>query len=252
MRKGHPPGCPFLLSQIVSLKNLREGVLVHVIDGIEAKVVNLLDDSFDVPFGWVEVHRDVINDLLLDSLPTHTQNLPLSVLPCLNYINLSRYQCSNLPPYTPSPQNRPRREHGHRGLPLSLPFLSSPMRTNRLLNNAIIPPSSSLLTFPAIRPLPCHLTSEQVWSFLSHIHSERRQSSPSHCRSYPKCRIGGIGRLAANRLRSASGRLPLGHRRSCRFPLRRLRDAPIIQPRLRLPSTRRCSLARGRQSARGT
>ena len=121
--------------------------------------------------------------------------------------------------------------------PLSLPFLPSDHEKRGRAE---------------ARPLPCHLTSEQVWSFLSRIHSKRRLSSPSHCRSYPKCRIGGIGRLAANRLRSASGRIPLGHRRSCRFPLRRLRDAPIIQPRLRLPSTRRCSLARGRQSARGT
>ena len=38
--------------------------------------------------------------------------LPLSVLPCLNYINLPCYQCSKLHSYTPSPQSRPRREHG--------------------------------------------------------------------------------------------------------------------------------------------
>ena len=33
-------------------------------------------------------------------------------------------------------------------------------------------------------------------------------SIPSHRRSYPKCRIGGIGKMAANRLRSAPARPP--------------------------------------------
>ena len=38
--------------------------------------------------------------------------------------------------------------------------------------------------------------------------AHRRRSVPSHRRSYPRCRIGGIGRLAANRLRSAPARPP--------------------------------------------
>ena len=79
-----------------------------------------------VPYLRIWVARSVLfGDLLLDSLPTHTQNLPLSVLPCLNYSNLPCYQYSKRHYYTPSPQTRPRREHGHRGLPLSLP---SPIR----------------------------------------------------------------------------------------------------------------------------
>ena len=44
---------------------------------------------------------------------------------------------------------------------------------------------------PKRDPSPCHLTSEQVWSSLSHICSLHCLSFPSHRRSYPRCRIGG-------------------------------------------------------------
>ena len=66
------------------------------------------------------------------------------------------------------------------------------------------------------RPLPCKLVvASQVVACPSRslskpipIKSGLLFAFPSHRRSYPWCRIGGIGRLAANRLRSAPGRPP--------------------------------------------
>lgn len=106
---------------------------------------------------------------------------------------------------------------------------------------------------PKRDPSPCHFTSEQVWSSLSHICSLHCLSFPSHRRSYPRCRIGGnLTKALFDRvslrvvyLRGATSHILI-------LSLLNLRDELIIQPCPHPPSARRCSLARGRQPARDT
>lgn len=84
----------------VKLLKLRPTPLAGVLRIPEASRILVLADFLKV----VILHLTAL--LLVLFLAARIRFLPLSVLPCFNYINLSCYQCSNLPPYTPSPQIR--------------------------------------------------------------------------------------------------------------------------------------------------
>ena len=85
----------------VKFLKLRPPPLAGVLRIPEASRILVLADFLKV----VILHLTAL--LLVLFLAAYIRFLPLLVLPCLNYINLSCYQCSKLHSHTPSPQSSP-------------------------------------------------------------------------------------------------------------------------------------------------
>ena len=93
------------VGNLKALLKLRPPPLAGVLRIPEAYRILVLADFLKV----VILHLTALLFVLF--LAAHIRFLSLGCL-WLNYINLPCYQCSKLHSYTPSPQSRPRREHG--------------------------------------------------------------------------------------------------------------------------------------------